>query len=98
MSITPPRGGPAPTPASIKRVILRGLIATYLVTLLAVAGTVVHVMSRFGSAGADLLPFGLAILGPACCILVVMVVVSRRADRITLALEDDRRQIGRAHV
>ena len=97
MSVTTLRGGAAPTPASIKRVILRGLVATYVVMLLALGGTVIHVAGRFGLAGSDLLPYGAAIAGPALLVLAVMVVVSRRADRIARALEDDRRALQHAY-
>ena len=97
MSVTTLRGGAAPTPASIKRVILRGLIATYVVMLLALAGTVTHVAGRFGLADADLLPYGLAVAGPAVLVLAVMVIVSRRADRIARALEEDRRSLQHAY-
>jgi diguanylate cyclase (GGDEF)-like protein len=97
MAVTTLRGGAAPTPASIKRVILRGLVATYVVMLLALAGTVVHVTGRFGLSGSDLVPYVAAIAGPAVLVLAVMVVVSRRADRIARALEDDRRSLQHAY-
>jgi diguanylate cyclase (GGDEF)-like protein len=97
MSVTTLRGGATPAPASIKRVILRGLVATYVVMLLALAGTAVYVAGRFGLAGSDLLPFALAIVGPALFVLAVMVIISRRADRITRALEDDRRALQHAY-
>ena len=97
MSVTTLRGGAAPTPASIKRVILRGLVATYVVMLLALAGTMIHVARTYGLAASDLLPYGAAIAVPAFLMLIVMVIVSRRADRIARALEEDRRSLQHAY-
>jgi diguanylate cyclase (GGDEF)-like protein len=97
MTVPTLRGGAAPTPASIKRVILRGLAATYVLMLLAVAGTVTHLAGRFGLADADLIPLASAIVGPAVLVFVVMVIVSRRADRIARAIDDDRRSLQHAY-
>ena len=97
MTVTTLRGGAAPTPASIKRVILRGLTATYVVMLLAIAGTVAHVAGRFGLAEADVIPIGLAVAVPALLVFIVMAIVSRRADRIARAIDDDRRSLQHAY-
>ena len=97
MSVSTLRGGAAPTPASIKRLALRGFVVTYLVMLAALAATVVAFASRFGLGEADVIGYALAIGIPAVLVLLVMVVVSRRIDRVARAVEDHRSSLQQAY-
>jgi diguanylate cyclase (GGDEF)-like protein len=97
MSTTTSSEKPAPTPASIKRLALRGLTFSYFVMLIVLVGTVTVLSARFPVTDAERISAAVAIGGAALLVLGVMIFISRRIDRVTRQVEVERSSLQHAY-